>query len=361
MGTQLFVDPERRVANFNNSYSRGQLPLGVTQEVIPIVASDQAASVGVLHRPPKATKICCFYMHPRTNQTRPYLAPALLAAGYAVYGQMSRHVNNDLDMTHEEVLLDMAAGMRMLREEGFETIIGIGNSGGSSLGAYYQSQASQPPAERQAFSPGGEPTGFDKEDMPPLDFYVALALHVGEGALMLRKIDPAVIDERDPTLSDPELDMFDPRNGYRPFPEESRYDPEWLERYVAAQHARSRRLDKIAHGMLADYNEARALALREPDRLDTAAARRALYARVMVIHRTWAAPMLNDLSIQPSRRPIGGTIAGANPARENYGITGFARLLNSARLAEHLERHVVQGSAPPYVAPRQRALALHMA
>lgn len=326
MSPRLFVDPERRMANFNNSYSRGELPPGTTQEVIPIIASDRAASVGVLHQPAKPTKVCCFYMHPRTNQTRPYLAPALLDAGIAVYGQMSRHVNNDIDMTHEEVLLDMAAGMRMLRDEGFEVIIGIGNSGGSSLGAYYQSQASRPPAERNMHSPGGEPTGFDKEDMPPMDFYVALALHLGEGALMLRMLDPAVVDERDPALSDPELDMFNPRNGYRPFPESSKYDPAWLERYAAAQHARSRRLDAAAHAMLADYGEARTLALADPNCVDSATARRALAARVMVIHRTVANPQLLDLSIQPSRRRIGGT-EGTHPIRDNYGITGHGRIL----------------------------------
>lgn len=322
---QLFVDPERRPSNFNNSYaSLVELPEGTTQDVIGITASDGAASVGVLHRPRGGSRVCAMYMHPRTNQTRPYLAPALLKSGIAVWGQLSRHVNNDIDMTHEEVLLDYAAGMRWLRASGFETIVAIGNSGGSSLAAYYQSQACQDPSQRQKLSPAAEPTGFDREDMPTFDRYVALALHLGEGSLLSRMLDPAVVDEHDPVATDPSLDMYDRRNGYRDFPEPSSYHPEWLTRYRAAQIDRCRRLDAMAHGLLDDYREAREFADRR--RLESATARRAMYARIMVVHRTWANPADLDLSIEPNRRPI-GALGGEHPIRANLGFHGLGRVL----------------------------------
>ncbi|HSV52992.1 MAG TPA: hypothetical protein VLJ57_12810 [Burkholderiaceae bacterium] len=322
---RLFVDPERRLPNFHNSYlTRDELPAGTTQEVIGITASDGAASVGVLHRPAGGSRLCAMYMHPRTNQTRPYLAPALLNSGIAVWGQMSRYVNNDIDMTHEEVLLDYAAGMRWLRAQGFETIVAIGNSGGSSLAAYYQSQASQEPSKRQKLSPAGELTGFEQEEMPPFDLYVALALHLGEGTVLLRGLDPAVIDEHDPVATDPALDMYDRRNGYRDLPEESAYDPQWLAAYRKAQIERCRHLDKVAQSVLADYHEARQAA--DPQRLDSPLARRAMYARLMVVHRTWANPADLDLSIEPNRRPI-GIIGGEHPIRANLGLHGLARVL----------------------------------
>ena len=58
--------------------------------------------------------------------------------------------------------------------------------------------------------------------------------------------------------------MHNQRNGYRTPPEPSRYAPQWLERYRAAQRARVARLDAIARRHLAEADQARA-ASRMPD------------------------------------------------------------------------------------------------
>ena len=110
----------------------------------------------------------------------------------------------------------------------------LGNSGGGSLLGFYQSQASRAPSERLRSTPGGEPVDLTAEVMPEGDLYVAVAAHLGEGRFMLNVIDPAVVDEADPTLSDPAWDMYNPANGYRPFPEPSSYDKTWLAEYRAA-------------------------------------------------------------------------------------------------------------------------------
>jgi hypothetical protein len=229
------IGPGRRIPGRFNAYAPEQLPPDARRTPIDVIATDGALSIGILHEPARPTDVCAVFMHPRTQQTRPYLAPALLEAGYAVWGQHSRYVNNDTDMTHEEVLLDVAAGMRMLRERGYERLVLIGNSGGGSLLSGYQWQAALPPHERWTTDPAGEPIDLASEDMPTGELFVALAAHQGEGLVLLDELDAAIVDERDPTLVDPALDLFSAANGYRPFPEPSSYDPAWVARYRAAQ------------------------------------------------------------------------------------------------------------------------------
>ncbi|KXX55888.1 alpha/beta hydrolase family protein [Rhodococcus sp. LB1] len=325
---QLFVDSERSVFGTVNSYSPEQLPHGSQRNFVEIVASDGAFSWGLLHLPPgPRPKTVVIAMHPRVNQSRQYLAPSLLEAGYAMWCQTTRALNNDSDMVHEELLRDVAAGMRMLRERGFETIVFLGASGGASLLSFYQWQASLQAHERIETAPHGDPTGFADEEMPTGDLFVGVAPHAGEGMILQDLIDPAIVDEAHPTAVDPALDMFNPANGYRPFPEESKYDPEWVDEYRRAQRARVARIDVIARAMLADYRDAREAA--RLDALGVPMARRALMSPFMNIFGTSANPGHLDLSINPNHRTVGGLLSSAHPLRDSYGPGGFARLLSA--------------------------------
>jgi hypothetical protein len=55
-----------------------------------------------------------------------------------------------------------------------------------------------------------------------------------------------VASEDDPLATVPEFDIFDEANGFREPPANSKYDPEFLTRYRAAQHARMARIDTHA-------------------------------------------------------------------------------------------------------------------
>jgi pimeloyl-ACP methyl ester carboxylesterase len=305
----------------------------VRRDVVYLEASDTAQTFGILYRPPdREPRTVVYLMHPRGEFTRHYVVPGLTARGYAVFGQNSRYLNNDTDMVHERILLDIAAGMRWLRGQGFERVVLLGNSGGGSLLAFYQSQASRLPGERLASTPSGEPIDLASERMPPGDLYIAVAAHLGEGRFMLNVLDPSVTNESDPASYDPRWDMYNPDNGYRPFPDASSYDPAWLAEYRQRQRERSLRLDAIAREYLAEHAYFRGELRSDryaalPAATRSLVARRARLGRYMVIYRTLANPAYLDPSIDPSRRPLGSIFSPGDPIIGNYGYGGLARVM----------------------------------
>jgi len=310
-----------------------KLDASVRRDVVYLDASDTAQSFGILYRPAnREPKTAVYLMHPRGEFTRHYVVPPLTARGYAVFGQNSRYINNDTDMVHERLLLDIAAGMRYLKEAGFERIVLLGNSGGGSLLGFYQSQASRAPAERLSSTPGGEPIDLTAEVMPEGDLYIAVAAHLGEGRFMLNVLDPSVTNEVDPTSTDPEWDMYNPANGYRPFPQPSTYDHAWLAAYRELQVERSKRLDNIAREYIAEHSYFRGQ-LRDPgygelpDATRGMIARRARLGRYMIIYRTLANPAYLDPTIDPSNRPLGSIFSPGDPIIGNYGPGGLARVM----------------------------------
>ncbi len=305
----------------------------VRRDVIYLESSDTVQSSGILYRPPSGEpKVAVYLIHPRAEFTRHYVVPGLTARGYAVFGHNSRYLNNDTDMVHERLLLDIAAGVRHLRERGYERIVLLGNSGGGSLLGFYQSQASRAPADRISATPGGERINLRDESMPEGDLYIAVAAHLGEGRFMLNVLDPAVVDESDPAITDPAWDMYNPANGYRPFPEPSHYDPAWLATYRERQRDRCRRLDGIARAHLAEQADFR-VQMKEPsfgglpDDERGAIVRRARLWRYMLIYRTLANPAYLDPAIDPSNRPLGSIFSPGDPIIGNYGPGGLARTM----------------------------------
>jgi hypothetical protein len=296
-------------------------PASTVTSVHELTTADGATVRGVLATVPGARTVVCL-MHPRQDMTHHTLVPALLAAGAAVWTQHTRSVNNDLTLVHEQALLDVAAGMVFLREQGFDAIVPLGHSGGGTLFAYYLEQASLPGADRVATTPGGRPTKLAEAAMPVTDGAVFLAPHPGQGRLLLGCIDPSVSDEDDPLAAVPELDAFDPANGFAEPPESSSYSAEFLSRYRAAQRDRVARIDATARASLARTAEARAAHKRTGLAVDR---RRALAPHVITVFRTDADPRTVDLSIDPSERPY-GSLFGARPDLINYGQVGFGRL-----------------------------------
>ena len=313
-------DPKQRLG-YRPRMEPGPLPDGVQTTILNVSSSDGARVPGVLYHVEGATTAVTI-MHPRMDLSRHYLIPILLESGYAVWAQGTRSQGNDLTLIHEEAVHDAAAGFAHLRDRGYEHLVAAGPSGGAALYAFYLQQASRAPADRIGKTPGGKPTGLAEAELPCPDAAVFVAPHPGQGELLLHCIDGSVASESEPLSTVPELDPFDPANGFREPFDSSEYSPEFLERYRAAQRARVARIDAHARQLIGERMEAKR---RFKDSGRAADRRASVMSRVIAVYRTDADPRTLDLSLDPSDRPY-GSIHGRRPDLINFGITGFGRL-----------------------------------
>ncbi|MCQ4121641.1 alpha/beta hydrolase [Rhodococcus tibetensis] len=295
-------------------------PDSTVTSVHELTTADGTKVSGVLRVVPGARTVVTL-MHPRQDLTHHVLVPELLARGYAVWTQGTRSVNNDTALVHEQALLDAAAGQVFMRESGFENVVTLGHSGGGTLFAFYHHQAALAPGERLTRTPAGRPIDLAGADMPVPDGVIFMAPHPGQGVLLLRLIDPSVVDESDPLAADPELNPFDPVNGFAEPPHSSSYSPEFITRYRAAQRDRIARLDAVARERVQNAADARR---RYKSTSDPADRRSALAPRVLTVYRTDADLRFTDLSLSPNERPY-GSLFGRRPDLTNYGLVGFGR------------------------------------
>jgi hypothetical protein len=314
---------------------KGTLPPGTDVTPVYIQAADMRWISGLHYSAPaaKKQKTGVLVMHPRADFTRHYCIPGFVGDGISVLGLCTRTLNNDATAIHEDLILDVAAGVRYLRDNGCDKVLLFGNSGGGSLFAFYQAQAEKKPAERLAFSPCGKPTKLQMAEMIPADGLLAVSAHPGEGKILEHCIDPAVVDEQQPLLSNPDLDMYNPANGFAPPPAPSRYSDEFVARYRAGQRARVQALDAAAHAMIDDARKAEALYKTSRDSLTfeerQQIGRRAAMEPVMVVYRTMANLHYTDPTLDPSQRGY-GSLFSERPDLMNFQYIGFGRVVTPA-------------------------------
>jgi pimeloyl-ACP methyl ester carboxylesterase len=221
-----------------------------------------------------------------------YLAEYLARRGYGFLGWNTRFRGNEAYFLLDHALAEIGVGVRWLREvAGVERVVLLGNSGGGSLMAAYQSQAVEPNV-----TPSGSRAAAAIAELPAADLYVSLAAHPGRPDVFTAWMDPSVLDEADPLSVDPALDPFDPAHG-PPF------SAEFQRRYRDAQRARNERIT--------DWALAQLTALRGTRATD----------RLFHTPRTWADLRMIDPAIEPSARPPNRCYRG-DPLAANYGVFG---------------------------------------
>lgn len=252
---------------------------------------------GIYYRPvwtqPKVAFIAAHY---NIDFSEHYLADHLARRGFGFLGWNTRFRGMEALFLLDRALLDIGLGVGWLREQGVETVVLLGNSGGGSLIAAYQAQAQQPVIHPAV----GMPLAEGLDELAPGDLYVSVAAHPGRPEVLTNWLDPAATDEGDPLATDPELDMYEEANG-PPYP------PEFVARYRAAQRERNHRITAWAK---AELERGRAAG-----RFD----------RLFTVHRTWADLRFLDGALDPSERPVPSCYLG-EPRFANRGVLGIGTI-----------------------------------
>lgn len=160
------------------------------------------------------------------------IGPELAKRGYCTLcGQVT-----DPSSTLDAKMLDIKHAVQMMKSlNGIDRIVLMGHSGGATLMSAYQGAAEKGIAAYQ--------TQHHLircqlcEELIPADAMLILDSNWGNGAMTLFSIDPSIVEEGNGTRIDPELDPFNPKNGFSPVGCE--YSQTFIEQFCAAQKERN--------------------------------------------------------------------------------------------------------------------------
>ena len=274
---------------------------GITAEFIGLESpgADRSGAGGhpcqgvYYYREGTSPRVALIATHYNIDFSEHYLAGFIAARGMGFLGWNTRYRGAEAYFRLDGALVDIDAGVRWLRARGVECVVLLGNSGGGSLMAAYQSQAAAPTLTPEY---GRSAVSSAVRSLATADLYVSLAAHPGRAEVLTNWMDPSVTDETDPLSVDSELDPY--RADRQP-----PFDEPFVAAYRAAQRARNQRITAWCRG--------------EIDRMAAAGH----YDRLFVVPRLWADLRMVDGSIDPSNRPVPACYLG-DPRRANYGMFG---------------------------------------
>ena len=193
--------------------------------------------------PGEKSQIAVIVMHSDGDHLAPPAAAELAKRGYRALGAAVSDRDNPVD----EKLLDVKVASDYLRRiPGVRKVITLGHSGGATLMSAYQNAAENGVQVFQG--PEKLIKCSDLGELPPADGVMLLDSNYGNGAMTLFSLDPAVTIEDSGKKLNPELDLFNPANGYDPMG--ATYSDEFIRKYQKAQGERNNRLIDAAQERL---------------------------------------------------------------------------------------------------------------
>ncbi|EJL34239.1 putative hydrolase of the alpha/beta-hydrolase [Caulobacter sp. AP07] len=240
------------------------------------------------------------FSHPIGGGSFLPLVTALARAGRHVVYCNTRYRGNDTALILEKCVLDLGACVADLKARfGYDKVILGGWSGGGSLSLFYQEQAERPTLTH---TPAGDPVDLVGANLQPADGVLLLAAHVSRSVTMTEWIDPSILDEDQPFVRDPELNIY-----AADCPHQPPYSDAFVARFRDAQVARNRRITARVRETLD------ALKATDPD-----------LERPFVVYGTMCDVRWTDPAQDPSdRRPH--TCYLGDPRIANDGPVGLGR------------------------------------
>jgi pimeloyl-ACP methyl ester carboxylesterase len=266
-------------------------------------------------------KVAMLATHYQIDFSEHYLADYMATRGIGFLGWNTRFRGHESSFLLDHALVDIGVGMQWLRDvQHVDTVVLLGNSGGGSLMAAYQSQAVDP----HVTPLDGMRPARGLTELIPAEGYVASAAHPGRPEVLTAWMDGSVVDETDPIAADASLDIFDARNG-PPFAHA------FIERYRAAQVARNH---AITDWVFEEFTRIRV---------------RGFSDRPFTVLRTWADPRMVDPTLEPTKRPANTCYAGV-PVKANRSAHGIAAACTLRNWLGMWSLRTAQTSAEPHLA-----------
>ncbi len=266
-------------------------------------------------------KVAMLAAHYQIDFSEHYLADYMATRGIGFLGWNTRFRGYESSFLLDHALVDIGVGMHWLRDvQHVDTVVLLGNSGGGSLMAAYQSQAVDP----HVTPLDGMRPARGLTELIPADGYVASAAHPGRPEVLTAWMDGSVVDETDPIAADASLDIFDARNG-PPFAQA------FIERYRAAQVARNHAITDWV------FDEFRRIRVR------------GFSDRPFTVLRTWADPRMVDPTLEPTKRPANTCYAGV-PVKANRSAHGIAAACTLRNWLGMWSLRTAQTNAEPHLA-----------
>ena len=214
----------------------------------PTYVQFSGAAKGALYWPDPAKyrspHVGVIVMHRNSNYLSHISTKELPARGFVVLGMNPRCDNNEAACAPwENNALDLKQGVNYLRSQpGITKVVLLGHSGGGPTMTFYQAVAEKGVAFCR------QPGKLIKcssalAGLPPADGVILMDAHPGNGINAARSLsanvtnDPAVLNQNRQPSTNPRLDPFDARNGYRPGGL-TRYSDAFKDLYFKAQSDR---------------------------------------------------------------------------------------------------------------------------